>query len=119
MKKFFIVFLKELFVQIIISFLLIVAFSFVAFKLIFSEKIIHNLILIIYAISSFIGGMIVGKNTEKRKFLWGLAAGIIYFAIILMISFASTGNIGDKSINTLTTALVCAIFGMLGGMIVK
>ncbi len=119
MKKISILLLKDLFVQIVISFILIIIFAFIAFKLNLSNEFINNLILIIYGISSFIGGAILGKNSDKRKFLWGLTAGIIYFLFILMISFISTGNIFDKNIYVLTKAFVSAICGMLGGMIIK
>lgn len=117
MRKLSILFFKELLVQIVVSFLLIVVFSFIAFRMNLNDKIIADLILIIYGISSFIGGLLVAKASEKRKFLWGLVAGLLYFSIIIFISFIITGHIGDKSINIIAGFLVSAICGMLGGMI--
>ena len=82
MKKVAVIFLKETLIQMIISTVLLALIAFVVLKISPSVATIKIMVLIIYGIASFCGGVIVGKVMESRKFVWGALAGLIYFAII-------------------------------------
>ena len=56
------------------------------------------MILAIYGICSLVGGLILGKNIQKRKFLWGLVAGAIYIGLIMGISFIIRDETGGGAI---------------------
>ena len=43
-------------------------------------------IVVIYIVSGVIGGFFMGKIMKTQKFLWGFAAGAIYFCILFLIS---------------------------------
>ena len=78
MKKIIITIVKETLVQMVISVLLVAMAAFVVLRISPSESIIKGMILVIYGISALVGGIILGKVMEKRKFLWGaMAAGTI------------------------------------------
>ena len=115
MKKIAGLILKELLVQIILSTVLVVILAFIVFELSLGDGIIRIMILAIYGICSLVGGLILGKNIQKRKFLWGLVAGAIYIGLIMGISFIirdETGAIG------LGTGVAVALgFGTFGGML--
>ena len=98
MKKIAGLILKELLVQIILSTVLVVILAFIVFKLSLGDGIIRIMILAIYGICSLIGGLILGKNIQKRKFLWGLVAGAIYIGLIMGISFMIRDETGDGAI---------------------
>ena len=83
MKKIAGLILKELLVQIILSTVLVVILAFIVFELSLGDGIIRIMILAIYGICSLVGGLILGKNIQKRKFLWGLVAGAIYIGLIM------------------------------------
>lgn len=92
MKKVAVIFLKETLIQMIISTVLLALIAFVVLKISPSVATIKIMVLIIYGIASFCGGVIVGKVMESRKFVWGALAGLIYFAIIFLTALISKGS---------------------------
>lgn len=117
MKKIASLILKELLIQVILSAVLVVLLAFIVFKLSLSDGIIRIMILVIYGICAFVGGLILGKNMQKRKFLWGLVAGAIYMGLIVGTSFIIKGEIGCGTIGLGTGVAVALGFGTFGGMI--
>ena len=117
MKKIAGLILKELLVQIILSTVLVVILAFIVFKLSLGDGIIRIMILAIYGICSLIGGLILGKNIQKRKFLWGLVAGAIYIGLIMGISFMIRDETGDGAIGLGTGVAVALGFGTFGGIL--
>lgn len=70
-----------------------------------------------YAASCFAGGMYCGKKAEKRKFIWGLLVGVVYFLILFLIScMGETAGALDFTKGALAFVL-CAAGGMFGGML--
>ena len=74
------------------------------------------LLVVIYLASSFSGGRMAGNMAGKRRFLWGICFGIVYFAILIIVSavFLPGGFAGAGRL--LWAAAVCAVGGMAGGM---
>ena len=54
---------------------------------------------------------------KEKKYLWGLLTGLIYAAVLLVISFWNFRAEGVNITGYITTILVCAGSAMLGGMI--
>ena len=117
MKKIAVLILKELLVQIILSTVLVVILAFIVFELSLGDGIIRIMILAIYGICSLVGGLILGKNIQKRKFLWGLVAGAIYIGLIVGISFIIRDETGGGAIGLGTGVAVALGFGTFGGML--
>ncbi len=109
--------LKETLIQMIISVVLVAAAAFVVLKISPSAAVIKVIILAIYGISSFIGGFILGKVMEKKKFLWGMAAGAIYFSIIILVALIIKGNINAGTIGISSGIIVSLATGTIGGML--
>ena len=59
------------------------------YKMGLSEENVNAGIILIYVISTFAGGFVIGKLSGTRKFLWGLITGVLYFALLVLISFGS------------------------------
>ena len=68
-------------------------------------------------ISTFSGGFVIGKLTGARKFLWGLLAGSLYFVLLLLISLGIYHTLQGAAAETAAAFVLCALGGMLGGMI--
>ena len=64
--------------------LLLLAFMLYRFGL--SEKVVSLCIIGIYIVVTFAAGLLAGKRAGKRKFLWGLAMGVAYYAILVIVS---------------------------------
>ena len=109
--------LKALLCSYIITGILLLVLTLLLYKLGLSEENVNAGIILIYVISSFAGGFVIGKLAGLRKFLWGLLAGILYFAPLILISFGIYHSLQSEAMDLLTTFLLCAGGGMLGGMV--
>ena len=95
--------------------IVIVALLLLLFQI--SENMVDIGIIIIYVLSCLGAGFIVGKRTKARKFLWGMVSGIIYFLILLLISFLMQHSMKNIGSDLATVLLICIGSGTLGGMI--
>ena len=95
--------------------LLLLAFMLYRFGL--SEKVVSLCIIGIYIVVTFAAGLLAGKRATKRKFLWGLAVGVTYYAILVIVSLIVNRGLQDVAGNMITVFILCAGSGMLGGMI--
>lgn len=109
--------LKALLGAYVVTGVLLMLLAFLMYKFNLDEGKVSVGIIVIYVLANLVGGFIIGKCAESRKFLWGLAAGILYFALLLLISLAFYHSLQNAGANTLTALLLCAGGGMLGGML--
>lgn len=70
-----------------------------------------------YIIPCFVGGLIAGKRMKKQKYLWGILMGILYFLLLLGVSFILKRGVNIQGARVVSTLLFCSISGMLGGMV--
>lgn len=82
-----------------------------------SEKIVSVSIIAIYVGATFFAGFVTGKKMGSRKFLWGLLMGSAYFLVLVLVSVIVNHSVGDLTDSFLTTLVLCAGGGMLGGML--
>lgn len=82
-----------------------------------TEKIVSISIILIYIAASLSAGFFSGKKMGTRKFLWGMLAGAMYFAVLLIVSMLLNHGGAGISGNPLTVFLICGGSGMLGGML--
>ncbi|MGN0332863.1 MAG: TIGR04086 family membrane protein [Lachnospiraceae bacterium] len=109
--------LKSLLTAYIVTGILLVILAMLLYKFELNEKIVSAAIVGIYVISTLIGGFIIGKLMKVRRFLWGMGIGILYFALLLLITLGVYRTLNGNSANLLTTFILCAGGGMAGGMI--
>jgi putative membrane protein (TIGR04086 family) len=109
--------LKALFLSYLVTgiFLLVIAGLLYKFRL--DEGKIRIGIILTYILSCFLGGFLVGKMQKSRQFLWGLILGLLYFAILMVVSLAVNREFSGTGAGFLTTFLLCMGSGMLGGML--
>lgn len=109
--------LKSLLAGYILTALLLLILALLLYKLDLGEQKVTMGIIVVYVISTFVGGFIMGKLVGEKKFLWGLMLGIIYFALLMLISLGVNHSLQSNGTNIVTTMLLCAGGGMLGGMV--
>ena len=81
------------------------------------ESVIKIGIVAVYVISGLCGGFLMGKRMREQKFLWGMAAGIIYFLLLFGVSLLVKGT-GDLQMTRIfSTLILCGASGMAGGML--
>lgn len=109
--------LKALLISYVVTgvFLLILALLLYKFNL--EEQKVTMGIVLTYVVSTFAGGLILGKFVGERRFFWGLILGSVYFLLLLGVSVAVNHDFGSDGMNLITTMLLCAGGGMIGGMV--
>lgn len=101
----------------IITGVFLAVLAFVVYKISPSEQFVSGAILFSYVLSTFIGGMILGKMMGKRKYLWGIVFGLMYFAVVFAVSLTMNPVVGETFRNAVTVCMLCISGGMLGGML--
>lgn len=91
--------------------------SLLMFRLEWGEGQIRTGVLAVYGLACFTGGFLAGRTALRKRFLWGIGAGGIYFLVLILISLAGGGNVATRTEEILTAFAVCAATGMMGGMI--
>lgn len=109
--------LKALLASYIVTGILLFILTLLLYKFEWDEQMVTAGIIVIYVVSTFIGGFILGKLKRVRKFLWGLIMGVLYFALLFLISFGVYRSFDGNGTSVITTLLLCAGGGMLGGML--
>ena len=87
------------------------------YKVPLADSAVNIGIVVIYILSTFLASFICGRKLKKKKYLWGFLIGTAYFLILLLISFVTSKSTGGLSGNVLTTFIICAGAGTLGGML--
>lgn len=96
---------------------LLLLLAFILYKFRISESVVNIAVIVIYISVTFAAGFIAGKYYKVKKFLWGLVLGSVYFLILVLVSLI--GGVSDAVIGSgvVTTWILCAGGGMLGGML--
>ena len=109
--------LRALLCSYIVTGVLLLILTLLLYKAGLSEGNVNAGIILIYLLSTFAGGFAAGKMAGRRKFLWGLLLGVLYFLLLVLISAGVYHSLESDGGQLLTTFLLCAGGGMLGGMI--
>ena len=109
--------IKSLLASYIVTGILLLVLTFFMYKFELNEKIVSAAIVGIYVVSTLIGGMIIGKLTKSKRYLWGMVLGIIYFVLLLLITLGVYRTLNGDSVIIVTSLILCAGGGMTGGMI--
>lgn len=109
--------IKSLLASYIVTGILLLVLTFFMYKFELNEKIVSAAIVGIYVVSTLIGGVIIGKLTKSKRYLWGMVLGIIYFVLLLIITLGVYRTLNGDSVSIVTSLILCAGGGMTGGMI--
>ena len=109
--------IKSLLASYIVTGILLLVLTFFVYKFELNEKIVSAAIVGIYVVSTLIGGVIIGKLTKSKRYLWGMVLGILYFVLLLLITLGVYRTLNGDSVSIVTSLILCAGGGMTGGMI--
>ncbi len=109
--------LKCLLFSYILTAALLLLLALLLFKMGLTERIVSAAIIVIYVVSTFLAGFLAGKKMQSRKFMWGLVMGCAYFLVLALVSVMVNRSGAEMGNSFLTTLVLCAGGGMLGGML--
>lgn len=109
--------LRSLLISYLFSVLLLLALAFGLYKLKLPESQIGAAVLMIYAAACFLGGFFAGKRAGSRRFFWGLLAGLAYFLLLFLLSWAAAKGALPELSGAATILACCLAGGTLGGIL--
>ena len=108
---------KALLPAYLVTGILLIILALALYKFELNEGAVTAGVTAVYLISTFTGGLVVGKLAKVRRFLWGIVLGILYFALLLLVTVGIYRTFHGSSTEILVTFALCAGGGMAGGMI--
>ena len=107
---------KSLLISYGITAILLTIGAFVMLKAQVKQSQMMTFIYVVYAVANFVSGFILGKAKKEKKFLWGLAAGMVYFVVLSLISFVVNQGFYQNPVQAALALGASVVFGMIGGM---
>ena len=108
---------KALLAAYVVTGILLIILALALYKFDLNAGAVTAGVTAVYLISTFTGGLVVGKLAKVRRFLWGIVLGILYFALLLLVTVGIYRTFHGSSTEILVTFALCAGGGMAGGMI--
>ena len=109
--------LADLVAMYVITGLLLVVLAALLGRVEMSDAAVSIGIIATYIVSCFAGGFLIGKKKKRKKYLWGLCVGAFYFAVLLLGNLVVNRGLDGQLVQMLTTAVLCILSGMAGGML--
>lgn len=108
---------KSLIVSCFVTGILMLLFSFFLWKMDLGGGVLKGMVIGMYILSSFMGGIYIGKKQKEKKFLWGMLSGSLYFLILVLFTVLSKDYTGSLGMEFVTACVICCFSGTLGGMV--
>lgn len=109
--------LKVLIITYVITGLLMVLSALLMLKFNLSGEPTRLFVMIIYGITTIVGGCIYGKLQEKRRLLSGAFMGLMYFVILVIVSLIVNKGFTDGLQENIISMIICVAGGSIGGII--
>ena len=74
---------KALLASVLLTAILLFVMALILYKANLSGLAEHVMVILIYLLACLAGGFLLGKQEEKRRFLWGAGFGALYFFLLL------------------------------------
>ena len=81
--------LKGLLVSYVVTGVLLLLLAMALYRLELNEKSVSAAVIVIYVLSTLVGGIVIGKLAKVRRFLWGLLLGGSYFTLLMLITLGN------------------------------
>lgn len=109
--------MKSILIAYLLTAIVLLAFSFLMYKMKISIAGAGAGILLTYVISCLVGGFVYSGAHEEKKYLGGGILGMVYFIIVYCVSAWWNRSLAVAMPGILTAFFVCVLAGMLGGML--
>lgn len=107
--------LRSLLFSYILSGILLVVISFALYKLRWKEGQVRVAVNAVYILSCLAGGYLMGKGFRRKRFFCGFLSGILYFAILFLVSFLLKRGITSSPTHLFTVMGICVASSTIGG----
>ena len=110
-------FLRSLLFSYLLSGILLVVISFALYRFHLKESQIQMAVILVYILSCALAGLVAGKGVGRQRFFCGLLAGLLYFLVLMAVSFLLEKGIISSVQQIITVMAMCVGSGILGGIL--
>lgn len=108
---------KPVLTEALITVLALLLLAFLMLRQGWENEMLKRCVFAVYGLACLLGGCQAGRAASRRKYLWGMGYGVIYFLLLCLLSLAA-GNGAQAEMSKVWQILaVCGAGGMVGGMI--
>lgn len=111
------VFLRSLLFSYLLSGILLVVISFALYRFRLKESQIRMAVILVYVLSCVLAGFLAGKGLRRQRFFCGLSAGVLYFLVLMAVSFLLEKGLAPSLQQMAMVLAICAGSGILGGVL--
>lgn len=98
---------RSILVAYMITGMMIFVIAWIAYKCDLSDGAIGLCVIAIYVISNVAGGFCTGRAVEKNRLVYGLLTGLLYVAVLFLVSVLITGGIHNIEVRGISAMLLC------------
>ena len=106
---------KALIAGYVITLIMLGVLTYLINKFTLSEKMVDNIIFVIYIAGSFTGGMLSAWMIKRKRVIVGILYGMIYIVVLLTIAALMKKQVPDNNENMLLSVLASVAAGAFGG----
>lgn len=117
MKNMGVQYVKKLILAYVLTTVLLAFFAFLMYQFDMSYTAGCAMLLVAYLIPTMFAGWRMGKQVEKRQFVWGMLLGLGYFLLLLLVSFIGNNYFFGNYQKLVLVGVICIFSGMFGGML--
>lgn len=100
-----------------VSVLMLLLLAFLMLKLSPEMQKMEIGIVVTYIISCFCGGRYCGRGLVRKKYLWGIMHGLLYYLVLFLIAGMGEQGIPSGVLHNGIFFFICGASGMIGGML--
>lgn len=108
--------LRAILISYVFTGIVLLILAFLLLKTEVSYNFLRGGMIFSYLFSALVAGFVAGRGAKSRRFLWGMAAGFLYFAILFFVSFLMNGMLVAAPGTMGMIFIMCTLGGMFGGM---
>lgn len=110
-------FVKALLCSYITSAVILAILAYVLYKFRIGETQMQWGVWGIYGIACLLGGILMGKSKGNQRLIWGVLTGLLYFLILLLVSYIMNHGVADPSSEIFRAMGICVVSGAIGGIL--
>lgn len=108
---------KSLLAAYIVTGILLLLLAMFLFHFYPDDRIASTGIVVIYSVACLLGGFISGKQFKKRKWLWGMITGKMYFLCITLVAFFQNSTMNESQSHGLKPLFLCTVSALIGALL--
>lgn len=116
MKKGLFSILKSLIVAYVVTGLLLLFIALLMQKFGLSDNQVRLFVIMIYGVSTILGGLVFGKIKKNKRLINGLLFGIMYFAVLVLVSALINHGFENEAGKNIISFVICILGGIIGGI---